>query len=287
MDEQEQILQKIACSELAQEPRTAGLLGLWQASRKEYPAAFLSFSVALQIKTDPFGFFAVAAWTAEWGIKPLPEDFQKEAPLASACFWAWAGKPAEGRLALAQADSSADEKLRQLLDVYLQILEAANNPASIPPDFRALLEAVLKTEFGVSSETTRRLFSEYESGNFSAVAAGLRPVLGELFVLPPFSTLDYLWILFSTGVDKIEFSAIIAALAELEDAGFDFARNWRQRQQAAGYLLLYFFLLRAGGESFEKALAINPNFSRAVKNADLVKEEKQELALQVKQFLVF
>ena len=245
MDDRTITLEKIARSEAAVRPDAAALLGLWHFEKKEYPAAFLAFSTA--VSSQPrFGFWAVAAWRSEWGANPLPADFVAKAPLPSACFWAWTGKPDEGLAALKKAGTVA-EKIHSFLEVYLKLLSLPPGPSSRPAEFRERLEELIREEYGVSSDRTRNLLALYDAGN-------------------------------------LDFACISEALSELEH--FPDSPGWKAQKSAAGQLLFYFFLLRAGLESFEKALKINPNFSKAVKNTHLVKKEKLELVELLKQFRV-
>jgi hypothetical protein len=285
MEEKELLLEKIGRSELAQKPEIAGLLGLWYASQKKHPAAFLSFSAVCE-KSEAAGFWAVSAWKSEWGSKPLPAEFQAKAPLATAAFWAWAQKPEEARAALKRFSPSSRSQVRDFLLLYLSLLDAGTG--FIPSaGLRGALEDFMKGFFGVTAEKTRRLLSEFDAGNRAAVVLGLVPVLEGFLALPPFCTIDYLWILFLSGVGQVDFAAVSGALEELERPEFAGLPDWQRRRRAAGQLLLYFFLVRAGGECFERAKSINPNFSRAVKNAQLVKKEKPELAGLVKLFSLF
>ena len=278
------LIEKIVRSEAANRPEVASLLGLWHFWKKEYPAAFFGFSAAVPIDFH-FGFFAVAAWRSEWGAKPLPADFEAKAPLASACFWAWSGKPDEGLMALKKAGTGT-EKMGPFLEVYLKLLSLSPGPSSRPSEFRDRLEAVIKAEFGVSSDMTRNLLSIYDSGDLAGTATGLRSLLEKFFDVPPFSSIDYLWLLFLSGVGNLDFAILSAAIAELEGLKPPPHSGWKERKLAAGHLLLYFFLLRAGLESFEKALKINPNFGKAAKNSQLIKKEKPELVELIKQFSV-
>jgi hypothetical protein len=284
MTDRDVLIEKIVRSEAAGRPEVASLLGLWHFWKKEYPAAFFGFSTAVPIDFH-FGFFAVAAWRSEWGAKPLPADFEAKAPLASACFWAWSGKPDEGLGALKKAGTVA-EKMGSFLEVYLKLLSLSPGPSSRPSEFRDRLEAVIKAEYGVSSDMTRNLLSLYDSGDLAGTATGLRPLLEKFFDVPPFSSIDYLWLLFLSGVGNLDFAILSAAVAELEGLKAPPHSGWKERKLAAGHLLLYFFLLRAGLESFEKALKINPNFAKAAKNSQLVKKEKPELVELIKQFSV-
>src|SRR3989304_2856721 len=282
MDDRTITLEKIARSEAAVRPDAAALLGLWHFEKKEYPAAFLAFSTA--VSSQPrFGFWAVAAWRSEWGAKPLPADFVAKAPLPSACFWAWTGKPDEGLAALKKAGTVA-EKIHSFLEVYLKLLSLPPGPSSRPAEFRERLEELIREEYGVSSDRTRNLLALYDAGNLAGVLAGLRPPLEQFFAVPPFTSVDYLWLLFLSGIGNLDFACISEALSELEH--FPDSPGWKAQKSAAGQLLFYFFLLRAGLESFEKALKINPNFSKAVKNTHLVKKEKLELVELLKQFRV-
>lgn len=285
MDERDILLEKIGQLDPAQKPEIAGLLGLWQASQKKHLAAFHSLSAACE-KFEPAGFWAVSAWRSEWGSKPLPAEFQAKAPLASAVFWAYAQKPEEAKAALKRYTPSNASAIRDFLLVFLPLLEGG--VAFSPPDeFRGTLESALKTHFGVTSEKTRELLAEFDAGNRTAVTLGLMPVLEGFVALPPFCTVDYLWILFLSGIGNIDFAAVTAALTELEKPELSGNPAWQPRRRAAGNLLLYFFLIRAAGESFERALNINPNFSRAAKNNQLLKKEKPELVQLVKQFSLF
>ncbi len=284
MIERDVLIEKIVRSEAAGRPEVASLLGLWHFWKKEYPAAFLGFSTAVPVDFR-FGFLAITAWRSEWGARPLPADFEAKAPLASACFWAWAGKPDEGLLAL-KKEGTAAGTIGSFLDVYLKILSLPPGPSSRPPEFRDRLEAMVKAEYGVSSDMTRHLLSRYDSGDLAGTATGLRPLLEKFFAVPPFSSIDYLWLLFLSGTGNLDFATLSAAVAELEGLKAPPHPGWKERKLAAGHLLLYFFLLRAGLESFEKALKINPNFGKAVKNSQLVKKEKLELVELIKQFPV-
>lgn len=286
MNEQEAAIEKIVHSEAAAQPEVAALLGLWHAAKKDYPAAYLSFSTALS-QNIRFGFYAVSTWRSEWGAKPLPPDFVSRAPLAAASFWAWAGKPEEGFSALKRAGAGAPEKVAELLGVYLQLLSLPSGPSHRPLEFRRRLEALVKATHGINSDLTRRLLALYDSGDLAGVLAGLRPLLEKVFAVPPFTSVDGLWLLFLSGVGQLDFASISAAVAELDGVKAGFLPGWRERRRAAGFLLLYFFLLRAGLESFEHSLKINPKFSRAAKNAELVKGEKAELAELIKQFSIF
>ncbi|MCI0329983.1 MAG: hypothetical protein L0196_03395 [candidate division Zixibacteria bacterium] len=282
MDDRTTILEKIERSEAAGRPDTAALLGLWHFEKKEYPAAFLAFSTAVSVHFR-YGFWAVSAWRAEWGAKPLPADFEAKSPLPSACFWAWVGKPDEGLAAL-QKTGTEKERIQVFLQVYLKLLLLPPGPSSRPPEFRERLEEVIKAEYGVSSDRTRNLLAQYDAGNLAGVLAGLRSTLEQFFAVPPFSSIDYLWLLFLSGIGHLDFASITAALAELE--GLPVSPGWKTRKAAAGQLLFYFFLLRAGLESFEKALKINPHFGKAAKNAQLVRIEKPDLVELLKQFSV-
>lgn len=285
MDERDLLLEKIGRSELAQKPEIAGLLGLWHASQKKHLAAFHSLSAACE-RFEPAGFWAVSAWRSEWGSKPLPAEFQAKSPLASAAFWAYAQKPEEAKAALKRFSPSSPSEIRDFLLVFLPLLEGGSG-FSPPAEFRGTLESTLKTHFGVTSEKTRELLAEFDAGNRTAVTLGLMPVLEGFFVLPPFCTVDYLWILFLSGIGNVDFAAVTAALAELEKPEAAGNSAWQSRHRAAGNLLLYFFLIRVAGESFERSLNINPNFSRAAKNSQLLKKEKPELVQLVKQFSLF
>ena len=128
--------------------------------------------------------------------------------------------------------------------------------------------------------------SLYDSGDLAETATGLRPVLEKFFAVPPLSSVDYLWLLFLSGAGNLDFTTLSAAVAELEGLKTAPHPGWKERKMAAGSLLLYFFLFRAGLESFEKALKINPNFGKAAKNSQLVKKGKPELAELIKQFSV-
>lgn len=284
MNDRDAVIGKIARSEAAGRPEVSSLLGLWHFWKKEYPAAFFGFSTAVPIDFR-FGFFAVAAWRSEWGAKPLPADFEAKAPLASACFWAWSGKPDEGHLALQKAGTAAGT-IWSFLDVYLRLLSLPPGPSNRPAEFRDRLEAMIKTEYGVSSDMTRHLLALYDSGDLAGVATGLRPLLERSFDVPPFSSIDYLWLLFLSGTGSLDFATLSAAVAELEGLKALPHPGWKERKLAAGSLLLYFFLLRAGLESFEKALKINPNFAKAAKNSQLVKKEKPEMVELIKQFSI-
>jgi hypothetical protein len=285
MDERDILLEKIGRSETVQKPEIACLLGLWHSSQKRHLAAFHSFSAACE-KYERAGFWAVSAWRSEWGGKPLPADFQARLPLASATFWALAQKPEEAKAALKRFSSSSPSEIRDFLLVFLPLLEGGGN-FSPAPMFRSALESVLKSHFGVTSEKTRELLAEYDAGNGAAVTLGLVPVLESFFSLPPFCAIDYLWILFASGIGNVDFAAVSAALAELEKPELSGAPDWLRRHRAAGNLLLYFFLIRAAGENFERALNINPGFSRAAKNGQLLKKEKPELVQLIKQFSLF
>ena len=278
------LIEKIDRSEAAEKPEVAALLGLWHFSQKRYPVAFFNFSVAVPIDYR-FGFFAAAAWRAEWGAKPLPADFEAKAPLAASCFWAWAGKAEEGLAVLKKAGSAA-ERIRIFLEVYLKLLSLPPGPFNRPAEFRDRLERVVKAEYGVSSDRTRKLLSLYDSGDLSGTVTELRPRLEQFFTIPPFTSVDFLWLLFLTGVGSLDFGSLSSALVELDGSPSGPVSGWKERKRAAGSLLLYFFLLRAGLESFDKALKINPNFAKAVRNAQLVKEEKPELVELIKQFSV-
>ncbi len=284
MHDREVLVERIKRSEAAGRPEVASLLGLWHFWKKEYPAAFSGFSAAVPIDFR-FGFLAVAAWRSEWGAKPLPADFEAKAPLAAGCFWAWAGKPDEGQAALKKSGTAAD-RVRFFLDVYLQLLSLPPGPSNRPAEFRERLEEVVKTEYGVSSDMTRHLLAQYDSGDLAGTATGLRPLLENFFAIPPFTSVDFLWLLFLSGVGSLDFASLSSAAAELEGFASIPLPGWKERKRVAGHLLLYFFLLRAGLESFEKALKINPNFSKAAKNAQLVKTEKPELVELIKQFSV-
>ena len=285
MNERDLLLEKISRADSAQKPEIAGLLGLWNASHKQFGAAFSSFAAACE-KNEPAGFWAVSAWRSERGTQPLPNEFQAKAPAAAAAFWALAQKPEEARAALKRISTSSRSEVRDFLRIYLPLLDAGRKHPS-GPEFRQELESLLKERFGVNSEATRRMLSEFDSGNRAAVALGLVPVLERFIELPPFCAVHYLWILFLSGSGAVDFSTVTAALAELERPELAAFSEWQRRWRAAGHLLLYFFLVRAGGENFERALSINPNFSRAAKNAQLVKKEKPELARLVKQFSLF
>jgi hypothetical protein len=284
-DGRELVIEKINRSEAAEKPEVAALLGLWNFWKKQYPAAFFNFSIAVPIDYR-FGFLAAAAWRAEWGAKPLPAEFEAKAPLAASCFWAWAGKADEGLAALQKAGTAA-ERMRTFLETYLKLLSLPPGPSHRPAEFRDRLEGAVRAEYGVSSDTTRRLLALYDSGNLAGVATGLRPLLENFLNVPPFTSVDFLWLLFLSGVGNLEFGSLSSALGELEGFPSDAPSNWKERKRAAGQLLLYFFLLRAGLESFEKSLKINPNFAKAAKNAQLVKKEKPELVELIKQFPIF
>ncbi|MGH8004987.1 MAG: hypothetical protein ACRECJ_09735, partial [Limisphaerales bacterium] len=159
-------------------------------------------------------------------------------------------------------------------------------PSNRPAEFRERLEDVVKAEYGVSSDRTRQLLSLYDSGDLAGTATVLRPLLENLLAVPPFTSVDFLWLLFLSGVGILDFASLSAALAELEGLPSNSFPDWKARKRGAGHLLLYFFLLRAGLESFERALKINPNFGKAAKNAQLVKKEKPELVDLIKQFSV-
>ncbi len=284
MNDWELLIEKIDRSEAAEKPEVASLLGLWHFSRKQYPAAFFNFSIALPIDYR-FGFLAVAAWRAEWGAKPLPADFAANAPLASGCFWAWAGKPDEGMAALKKLGMATD-RIRSFLEIYLNLLSLPPGPSNRPVEFRDRLEEGIRAEHGVNSDRIRFLLSLYDSGDLAALTTELRPLLERFFVVPPFTSVDFLWLMFLSGVGHLDFTTLSSAVAELE--GFPSApfSSWKERKRAAGHLLLYFFLLRAGLESFEKSLKINPNFAKSARNTQLVKKEKPELVELIKQFSV-
>lgn len=284
-DGRELVIDKINRSEAAEKPEVAALLGLWNFWKKQYPAAFFNFSIAVPIDYR-FGFLAAAAWRAEWGAKPLPDDFEAKAPLASGCFWAWAGKGEEGLAALKKTGAAASRE-RSFLEVYLKLLTLPTGPSNRPAEFRVRLEEAVRAEYGVSSDMTRHLLALYDSGDLAGTATGLRPVLEQFLNVPPFSSVDYLWLLFLSGVGNLDFGSLSTALAEVEGYPSGVPSNWKERKRAAGQLLLYFFLLRAGLESFEKSLKINPNFAKAAKNAQLVKKEKPELVELIKQFPIF
>ena len=284
MNGREVLIEKIERLEAASQPEVASLLGLWHFWKKEYQDAFVGFSSAVPIDFR-LGFLAVAAWRAEWGAKPLPADFEAKAPLASACFLAWAGKTDEG-LAVLKKSGAAVERIRSFLYVYLKLLALPPGPSNRPVEFRERLEEVVKTEYGVSSDRTRSLLSLYDSGDLAGTVTELRPLLENLFSVPPFTSVDFLWLLFLSGVGHLDFASLSSAVAELEVLSSGPLSGWKERKRAAGRLLFYFFLLRAGLESFEKALKINPNFGKAAKNAQLVKKEKPELVELIKQFSV-
>ncbi|MCI0595710.1 MAG: hypothetical protein L0Z48_04100 [candidate division Zixibacteria bacterium] len=284
MNGREVIIEKIDRSAAAEKPEVASLLGLWHFSRKQYPAAFFNFSVAVPIDYR-FGFLAVAAWRAEWGAKPLPADFEAKAPLASGCFWAWAGKTDEGLAALKKSGTAVD-RIRSFLEVYLKLLSLPPGPSSRPAEFRERLEGVVQAEFGVNASRTRSLMARYGSGDLAGTVTELRPILENFFTVPPFTSVDFLWLQFLSGVGNLDFASLSSAVAELEGIPSGPPSGWKERKRSAGHLLLYFFLLRAGLESFEKSLKINPHFAKAAKNAHLVKMEKPKLVELIKQFSV-